>query len=604
MKEKLITLLIVALAPYSLFAQKVDYVEPQKPYSNSPFLQKATKKSVSSSSPLLVPMITWAPDGVTVHANAGTKPNPNSSLARAIGRPVELKLIDDFDKQVENYVTGKSAFLRGTADMIALVADALKQKDPGLEPIVFLQLSTSTGADGFVGKDIDKLKDLKGKTIVAQLNGPHLSLIGNMLSDAGLSSKDVTIKFVPEITTPPNWSPGQAALDPANAFRNDESLSGAACIYPDILALTAGGTVGTGLEGTVKGAKPLFTTKTASNVIFDVYAVRKDFLDNNKELVEAFRSEHLKQQEFFLKELANIAKKSQADKSRVSSFKKLSKPLAGIFLQDESAVSDFILWVGVDAQLAGVTGNERFFDTKNPVSFTATTNRIQDFFLDLGLIGNKSILSYHLPSKETAVASTELAKPKQAFASTQAVRQAAESAGANTLYTYTFTFPAQIAEIDWRDYAQVFATIHETVSRYGGAIVQLRGHADNFFYNFVRAKMKQNQSTYERRIPGTDQFQKLPLPKIEQILNDAQTLSYARAFSVKKAYAAYVRENLNLSPEEVDLSRFDVKGMSVKDPLITSPKTPQERAQNMRGEMFIISAESEIPAEFGADDLR
>ncbi len=87
---------------------------------------------------------------MTVTANNGLDANPNSPLARALGRPVKLEVIDDFDQQVQNYVTGKSPFLRGTADMIALVSQALKNVDPGLEPVVIVQLSTSTGADGFV----------------------------------------------------------------------------------------------------------------------------------------------------------------------------------------------------------------------------------------------------------------------------------------------------------------------------------------------------------------------------------------------------------------------------------------------------------------------
>ena len=44
--------------------------------------------------------------------------------------------------------------------------------------------------------------------------------------------------------------------------------------------------------------------------------------------------------------------------------------------------------------------------------------------------------------------------------------------------------------------------------------------------------------------------------------------------------------------------------MAVADPIMKNPTTPDQRAENMRGEMVIISAESEIPAEIGADDLK
>lgn len=600
--KRILTAVLLLAATFFANAQSVDYVEPYLPFASSPAVRDTAVGDVSPTRALLVPLITWAPDGVTVSANGGLTPNPNSPLARAVSRPVQLEVIDDFDRQVANYVSGKSPFLRGTADMIALASQALKEKDPRLEPIVFLQLSTSTGADGLAGVDIGSLKDFKGKSIVLQLNGPHLSLVANMLKDAGLQPSDVSLKFVREITAPPGWNPDQAAVDPANALRRDKSLSGAAMIFPDILATTGGGT-GTGQEGTVKGAKSLFTTKTASNVIFDVYAVRKDFLAANPDAVEGFRKTHLAEQEKFLGELANVGKKNDANKRQLEAFKSACRPLAKIFMQDEGAVSDFILWIGVDAQLAGNAGNAKFFDEKNPVGFRATTDRIQEFFVALGFIKSPTKISCEKPATDDARAAT--ATPvRQSFSNAQAVRAAAESKDAQTLYGYTFQFPASVSEINWRDYPDVFSKIHETVTRYGGAIVQLQGHADNFFANFVAAKRKRGETTYQRRVPGTQEFQTLPLPKYEEIVNDANTLSYSRAFAVKKAYAAYVRESLGLSPDEIDMSRFDVRGMGISKPIISNPTTPEQRAQNMRGDMVIIAAEAEVPADFGADDLR
>jgi hypothetical protein len=582
----------------------VDYVEPSRPYASSAAFKAAKPAPVPDQGALLVPLITWAADGVTVSSHGGLDENPNSALTRAMGRPAKLEVIDDFNKQVAHYVTGKSPFLRGTDGMIALVAGALKEKAPGLEPVVFLQLSSSTGADGVVGKDIDRITDLKGKTLVMQINGPHLSLVGNMLKDAGLKATDVAIKFVPEITAPPKWAKTQAALDPANALRRDANLSGAACIYPDIMALTAGGTIGSGLEGTVKGARPLFTTKTANNVIFDVYAVRKDFLEKHPEVVDGFRKAHLAEQEKFLGELANVAKKKEADRKKLDAFKKVCEPLSAIFLQDAAAVNDYIVWLGIDSALAGSAGNLKFFDPQNPVGFVANTRRVQEFFTELGLIESPVTVVFRPPGDMPAGLAAPARKEKQTFADTQAVRRAAESSKANVLYRYTFKFPAQVSEIDWRDYKPVFESIHENVSRYGGAVVQLRGHADNFFYNFVRAKRDKGEEFYERRNKETGKFDKLPLPKSEELLNDANSLSYSRAFAVKQAYAAYVREALHLSPAEVDLSRFDVKGMGIGDPIIKNPASPEERASNMRGEMFIIAVESELPSDFGADDLR
>ena len=589
---KRVTLVLLAFLHVSslLAAGLVQYVEPSKPYGASPFLKSIHKGAVDSKGPLLIPLITWAADGVTVAANNGLDPVSGSPLAVAVGRPVKLEVIDDFDQQVQNYISGKSPFLRGTADMIALVAQTLKNVDPSLEPVVIFQLSTSTGADGFVAKDISQVADLKGKTIVTQINGPHLSLIGNMLKDAGLSAHDVTIKFVHDITAAPDWNSSKPATDPANAFRLDPQLSGAACISPDIFALT-GGTEGNGKEGTVKGARPIFTTKTASKIIFDVYAVRRDFLEHSPNIVKGFRDKHLQEQEYFLSEIENIEKKTSADKDRVNKFKTLCKPLAKIFNQDEGAVNDYILWVGSDLQLAGRAGNAEFFDENNPVGFQATTTRIQTFFKELGLISSPVTVAVSKPGSGPVTASVPMNAPLN-------------TTGGKVLFSYAFRFPAQTSEINWRDYQDVFAQIHEIVSRYGGAGIELRGHADNFFYNFVTAKIAQGKTTYQRRIEDTQNFETLPLPKPEDILKDADSLSLARAEAVKVAYQRYVQENFKTRAADVNVSRFNTKGMGVNDPLVRNPVTPEERAKNMRTEMFIVAVESELPSRFGKDDLQ
>ena len=59
-------------------------------------------------------------------------------------------------------------------------------------------------------------------------------------------------------------------------------------IIPDALALTSSGTIGTGAEDSVKGARILLSTKTANRIIADVYAVRSDYFESNRAEVEKF----------------------------------------------------------------------------------------------------------------------------------------------------------------------------------------------------------------------------------------------------------------------------------------------------------------------------
>src|SRR5947208_489648 len=93
---------LMLLLPAQLWPADVAYVDAPRPFGEVPAIKAAVPAEVDINRALLVPMLTWAPDGVTVAANGGLNANANSPFARALGRPVELALIDDFEKQIEN----------------------------------------------------------------------------------------------------------------------------------------------------------------------------------------------------------------------------------------------------------------------------------------------------------------------------------------------------------------------------------------------------------------------------------------------------------------------------------------------------------------------
>lgn len=580
-------------------AEKINFVEPAIPYDNSPAL-RTPKGNVDLGRPLKMPLIAWAADGLLIDLNGGMAPNADSRLGQALGVPVELAMKNIVDEQVADYISGKTPFFRGTSGQIALVAGALKKMDPNLEPITFIQLSRSTGADAFVSKQIGELSDLKGKTIITQLYGPHPELIANILRDGGMQPTDVTFKYVRDITDP-NWAAGKPINDPANAFRHTPEATGVTVIDVDALGLT-GGKVGTGADNTVKDAKTTFSTKTAPNIIFDCIAVRKDFLVAHPEIVEKLRTTHLAAQEEWLKALSGLRGKSRNEKQAMVN---RARPLAKEILGDANLAGDMLLWLSEGSELAGNNGNKTFFQDANPNGFRNSTARVQEFYKSLGMISEVTALTVNKPFPDSATAAAVVAPAKKTFANEQEVRRAAESADANVMYRYTFQFNPQESTVNWKDYETTFEQINATVTRYGGAIIQIRGHGDNTFYKFVKAKRDLGETTYQVKDKVTGEFSApKPLPDLVQILNDSKALSYTRAFNVKRAFANYVQERLNLAPEAIDLSRFDVKGMGISQPVVESPKTPADRAKNMRCEVVIIAAESELPSELSVDDLR
>jgi hypothetical protein len=596
-------LLLITLWVYGLgaiqAAEKINFVEPAKPYDASPVLKTPIGK-VDPKKTLQVPLIAWSADGLLIDMNKGLGANPSSPLGQAVGQPVGLKIQNIVDDQVADYISGKSPFFRGTSGQVALIAAALKKLDPNLEPITFIQLSRSTGADAFVSKPLADLSALKGKTLITQLSGPHPEIIATMLRDGGLQPTDVTLKYVRDITDP-TWKAGAPINDPANAFRNDPTADGVTVIDVDALGLT-GGATGTGADGTVKDAKTVFSTKTAPNIIFDVIAVRKDFLVENPKIVENLRKAHLAAQDAWLKDLEGLKNKSKAQKKALLD---RTQPMAKELLGDPGLSGDFLVWLAEGSELAGSEGNKSFFKPGNPNGFDVATERVQSYYQALGLIDQPMKLTVNKPFPDTQGAATPAPVAKKTFTDEQAVRQAASSKDANIMYRYTFQFSPQESTVNWKDYPEIFEKIHDTVTRYGGAIIQIRGHGDNFFYRFAVAKRGKGEMTYQTKDKVTGEFSApIPIPDPVQILNDSNALSYTRAFNVKSAYAKYVKESLGQSSETIDLSRFDIKGMGLSEPVIANPKSGDDRAKNMRCEIVIIAAESELPSDLSIDDLK
>ena len=79
MKKLSIIIIATLVTAASAMAQKVNYLQITKPFKNDPVFK--TPMQPVRSGALLMPYITWAADGVTIHANGGENPTQLRSLA-------------------------------------------------------------------------------------------------------------------------------------------------------------------------------------------------------------------------------------------------------------------------------------------------------------------------------------------------------------------------------------------------------------------------------------------------------------------------------------------------------------------------------------------
>jgi len=539
----------------------------------SPPLTQVVTTPVGSIAPgpVQVPIITWGGDIATLYANGNSKITAKNGIFGKLGLNLSLAREDVFAKQVEAYLSGRSPYLRGTLGMINMAAE-VAGRDPRTRPVVIYQLTWSAGGDAMVVKgNVRTTRDLRGKTIAVQAYGPHVDYLAKILADAGLSMKDINIKWMADITG--------GAKSPAAALR-DGGVDAAMVIIPDALALTSNGTVGTGAEDSVKGARILLSTKTANRIIADVYAVRADYLQSNRADVENFVRGLLQGEEALRQLVANKA-------ARAAEYKQTMSSAAQALLDSPQAVSD-AEGMYHDADFAGLSGNFAFFaKADNPRSFAQLNREIQTAFTAVGLMAKSAGLEYpKWDYRRFGVGGAPVTAPEaprfdsEKVATIVARKQQQGRLGEGELFTFEVYFRPNQDKFSEDLYSDAFKRVASLAATYGGAIITVEGHSDPMAY--LQAKR--------------DGASSLVLSRTQQ---SAKNLSLARAIAVRDSIISYAKAR----GTSLDPSQFAVVGHGISQPKSgvcggdpCAPKTEQEWQNNMRVEFRIIQIEAEASA--------
>lgn len=561
-------------AAIAVFAGLVSSAVMAVQYVTPATLGKSVTTAVGAVAPgpTQVPLITWGGDIATVLANGNSATTAAGSIFAKQGLQLRLVREDVFSKQLEAYLSGRSPYLRGTLGMINMAAEAAS-RDARTKPVVIYQMTWSAGGDALVvGSGVRSVKELRGKSIAIQAYGPHVDYLTKILSDAGLGPRDVTLKWVADLTGTNN--------SPAAALRAKE-VDAALVIIPDALALTSNGAVGSGAEDSVKGARVLLSTKTANRIIADVYAVRADYLAANRDAVERF-VRGLIQGEHALREL--VANKA----ARANEYKTAMGAAAKLLLDSAQAIADAEGMVA-DAHFVQTAGNLAFFaDAKNPRRMEQLNSEIQQAFIGLGLLSAAVPMSnagWDYARLGAAAGQPIAAAEAPRFDSGQvasivAKRQSQGKLGEGELFGFEVQFKPNQDRFAAELYADSFKRVVNLAATYGGAVITVEGHSDPLGY--LRAKQE-----------GSAQ---VVLARTQQ---SAKNLSVSRAISVRDSVIAYAKsQSISLDP-----SQFAVVGHGIEQPKTgvcgndpCAPKTEPEWLSNMRVEFRVIQIEAEASA--------
>lgn len=560
---------------------------------------------------LQVPFITWGGDVATFVANGGLETAAGSIYQ---GHGLSLKLVngDDFPAQVRRYMSGESAFLRGELRMLALASEVIGS-DPRTKPVVFLQLTWSAGDHMVARAGVRTLNDLKGRRIALQRNGPHVGMLDDVLRNLQLTWADVTVVWTEKLT-------GEGG--PAELFRKDPGLDACFVISPDMIGLTGGlDSKGSGAEGTVKDARVVVSTAQMSRAIADVYAVRKDFYEQNRAAVEKFAAGYLKATERVVGLRNDFAKTGKnAEYMKVL---KLAQDILGKEVLPTLEVDAHGLLL--DATFVGLPGNRAWFTEKGALDgFEAKQKSALDLAVGQGYARIRAgLIAHDMDFGKLAqlggLTITEGAGG-QRFKAEAATAIDIDALDENTLFSFVINFEPDQATFSQDVYGPEFLRAVQAASTFGSAVVAIRGHADPTLVlrEFVQAGMERGVLKREGQ-PGAFRYflrgKPFELASTEEIVKLVQggaldgakadprmtlqatmNLSRLRAEAVRDA----VVEFASGQGFRLDKSQIQPVGVGASDPVVAVPRTEEDQRRNRRVEFRVVRvpAESVKPGDF------
>jgi len=568
----------------------------------------------ASSKTVQVPYIFWGGDIATFLANGDLKTQQGSTYQQ-MGLDMQFVAGDDFVGQVRNYVSGKSPMLRGTMHMIGLAGEVLGA-DPRTKPVIVLQLSWSAGDHIVAKKGVKNLNELKGKKIACQQGGPHVGLLYDSLAAAGLGREDVEIVWTKDITGPDG---------PAVAFKNDSSIDACCVVTPDMIGLTSGlDATGTGAEGTVEGAHVVNSTVQMSRSIADVYAVRRDWYDANKEWVSKFVAGHLKATEQLVamrKAFGETGKMSKEYEQILN----LSQRIFGkeVLPTLEGDVHGLLL----DCGFVGLPGQIAFFKQKSNASgfdevMSRSINLATQWKYAKARAGfEPNDFDYKKLAQLGGIEYVEPTSVERFNPSAESTEMfLGENLDANTIVSFSINFEPNEQTFSSDRYGAEFLRALKQASQFGNAAVVIRGHADpsKTLMDLIKAGIakgiiQQNgtQGNYRYFMNGKP----LDLSRTKEVVDlikngsfgggnadpavtmqAALSLSQARAEAVKKSLEKFAKD----SGITVDLSQIVPVGAGIMEPVIPKPRNIDEAKENMRVEFRIVKVNPEAltPTDF------
>lgn len=354
--------------------------------SDAPSEQTDSGSSSSNDDDVIrIGVVTWGGYAGGQYFNEGFQASTASRFYKEYGIKVEFKVMDDVDASL-------NAWKNGDIDVHWYTIDAMPTILPGLsayDPVVLWQADWSRGGDAIVTRrGINSVADLKGKKVaVAELTPSHSFLLW-LLDAGGLTINDIQVVAQ------------ASAIDAAAAFKS-QKVDAAVVWSPDDEQCVRA----------VTGSRVLENTRSASNIIADVFFAKRAY-------VESHREELRKLYEGWMRGAAEINSSAQAKSKAVGILAEgLGIPPgdAEASLNNVRLVThgDNLNFFGLNPDFKGVNGSSLYL-------------RMSDTYKSLGFVEG-SVPDWRSVSYPGFAQRTQLSGPEHAAEATKSFAPVAES---------------------------------------------------------------------------------------------------------------------------------------------------------------------------------
>lgn len=225
------------------------------------------KDSTGSSNTINLSLDEWIGWKSVIDANGGLE-TKKGSIYEKMGIRVNIKVIDDATISSNSLIKGDLNAAGYTVNRYAFLYE--KFKSAGIPVAMTYITNSSTGGDGIISKQgINRVEDLVGKKVAIPRFSEAQTLIEWLMSKSSLTPEQIdSIRKQAVFFDTPD--------DAAKAFFGGK-VDAAATWQPYLSQAQE-----------TTGAKLLFSTKAATNIILDGIVFRRDYLEKNSDTVQKF----------------------------------------------------------------------------------------------------------------------------------------------------------------------------------------------------------------------------------------------------------------------------------------------------------------------------